>query len=116
VPGDRRAPVQRYPVRATHRKNLDPAALEAIAGEYFEGVERDGEAVSGHWGAIGNLSVRADRRELAVDLTMDPSVPDEVQRETIDRYNRFLEAATGYSSKERARRLRKSAGEAPAGT
>jgi hypothetical protein len=46
---------------------------------------------------------------------MNPKVPEDVQRDTISRYNRFLEAATGYSAKERARKLRKSAGEAPAG-
>ncbi len=38
---------------------------------------------------------------------MDPKVPEEVARETIARYNRFLEDVTGYTSKERARRLRK---------
>ncbi len=40
---------------------------------------------------------------------MNPKVTEEVARETIARYNRFLEETTGYSSKERAKRLRKSA-------
>ena len=34
-----------------------------------------------------------------------------VARESIARYNRFLEEASGYTAKERARRLRKTAGE-----
>ncbi len=46
---------------------------------------------------------------------MNPKVPEEVARETIARYNRFLEEATGFSAKERAKRLRKSATAAPTG-
>jgi hypothetical protein len=107
--------VQRYPVRATHRRNLEAEVLAGIAAEYFEGIERDGDAVRMRWGAIDRLEARGDRRELTVDLTMNPKVPEAVQAETISRYNRFLEAATGYTAKERAKKLRKSAGEAPAG-
>jgi hypothetical protein len=107
--------VQRYPVRATHRRNLDADALAAVAAEFFEGIERNGDTVRMRWGAIDRLDARGDRRELVVDLTMNPKVPEDVQRETISRYNRFLEAATGYTAKERAKKIRKSAGEAPAG-
>jgi hypothetical protein len=107
--------VQNYPVRATHRKNLEPATLESLLRAHFEGVELTGESATGRWGAVDRIEVRADKRELAVDVTMNPKVPVDVARETIARYNRFLEEATGYSSKERARRLRKSAGAAPAG-
>jgi hypothetical protein len=108
--------VQRYPVRATHRKNLDAGTLAALATEYFESVDRADGTVTMRWGAIERLGVRAEGRDLLVDLTMNPKVPEDVQRETIARYNQFLEATTGYSSKERARRLRKAAGEASSGT
>ena len=107
--------MQRYPVRATHRRNLGAKELARLATEYFEGIELDGEAVRMRWGAIDRFEVRGDQRELVVDLTMNPNVPEDVQRDTISRYNRFLEAVTGYTAKERARKLRKSAGEAPAG-
>jgi hypothetical protein len=107
--------VQRYPVRASHRRNLEPDALEGIAREFLEGVERTETAVAGHWGAIDRLAARGDRRELVIEVAMNPKVGEDVARETIARYNGFLERVTGYTSKERARRLRKSAGEAPAG-
>ncbi len=106
--------MQRYPVRATHRRNLDPEMLAGLAAEQFEAIERDGDGVVGRWGAIERVSARGDRRDLVVDLTMNPKVAEDVARETIARYNRFLETVTGYSSKERAKRMRKSAGEAPA--
>ena len=101
--------MQRYPVRATHRANLVPATLARLAEESFGSASVDGESVVIQYGAIERLTVRGDRRELAVDVQMQPKVPNEVAAETIARYNRFLASATGYSAKERARRLRKSA-------
>jgi len=107
--------VQRYPVRATHRKGLTLPALEEVCRTCFGSARAEGDAVVASYGAISSLSVRVAGRELAVDLTMNPRVPEEVARETIRRYNQFLESATGFSSKERAKRLRKSAAEATPG-
>ncbi len=94
-------------MRPSHRKNLEPLALAEIARTHFESVETNGESVTATWGAIERLSVRGDKRELVIDLTMNPKVPEGVAAETIARYNRFLEQATGYGAKERAKRLRK---------
>jgi hypothetical protein len=107
--------VQKYPVRASHRKNLEPASLAVILRTHFESAEVNGVAVEAKWGAIERLSARGDGRELAVEMTMNPKVDNTVAAETIARYNRFLEETTGYSSKERAKRLRKAATAAPAG-
>ena len=102
--------MQSYPVRPSHRGNLNPSELERILRTHFDTAEVDRDAVSARYGAIARLVVRAKGRELEVDVTMNPKVPEDVARETIVRYNRFLEETTGYGSKERARRLRKSAG------
>ncbi|MGA8664426.1 MAG: DUF5611 family protein [Thermoplasmata archaeon] len=107
--------MQKYPVRTSHRANLQPASLERILTVHFEGVGGSGEERTASWGALSRLVVRADGKELAVEVTMNPKVPEEVARETIARYNRFLEEATGFSAKERAKRLRKSATAAPTG-
>jgi hypothetical protein len=104
--------VQKYPVRTSHRAHLNPTDLERIVRTHFSSGELTGDAVAASFGAIERLVVRPEGRELAVEVTMNPKVPEEVARDTIARYNRFLEEATGYSSKERARRLRKSAGAA----
>jgi hypothetical protein len=101
--------VQSYPVRPSHRRNLDPAALAEIARSHFEAVTTDGATVTARWGAIDRLSARGEQRALVVELAMNPKVPEAVAAETIARYNRFLEEATGFGAKERARRLRKSA-------
>ena len=107
--------MQRYPVRTDHRSNLAPEPLAALLREAFDAASLDGETATAAFGAIVRIAARADRKELAVEVTMNPKVADDVARETIARYNRFLESATGYSSKERAKRLKKSAGNAPAG-
>ncbi|HTP53786.1 MAG TPA: DUF5611 family protein [Thermoplasmata archaeon] len=107
--------MQRYPVRANHRTNLAPEALARILTDCFGSATVDGETVSASFGAIVRLSARGDGKELAVEVSMNPKVADDVARDTIGRYNRFLESVTGFNAKERARRLRKSATEAPAG-
>ncbi len=101
--------MQRYPVKPTHRSRLEPTTLLGVAQEAFGEATRDGDRVWTKFGAIRRLGLRGVGRELEVDIEMDPKVSPEVAAETVRRYNRFLEAATGYSSKERAKRLRKSA-------
>ena len=102
--------MQSYPVRTSHRKNLDLAALGTIARSHFSAVEVGATEVRASFGAIEELCVRPEGRALAVEMRTNPRVDEGVARETISRYNRFLEEVTGYSAKERARRLRKSAG------
>jgi hypothetical protein len=103
--------MQRYPVRATHRKKIDGASLEAICRTHFGEATREGESVTSRWGAIERLVAHAEGKELEVDLKMNPKVELAIAAETVQRYNAFLQEATGYTSKERAKRLRKSAGE-----
>ena len=107
--------MQTYPVRASQRPSLNLPALEALLKASFGEAHAEGDSVVASYGAIARIAVRPVGRELSVDPTMNPKVPEEVARETIRRYNQFLEAATGYSSKERAKRLRKSAGEGGSG-
>ncbi|MCI4361098.1 MAG: DUF5611 family protein [Thermoplasmata archaeon] len=101
--------MQNYPVRTSHRARLTlPVLLETCQTTFGTAEVQDGDVVA-TFGALKRLATRADGKELWVDVTMDPKVAPEVAAETVRRYNQFLEAATGYSSKERAKRLRKSA-------
>jgi hypothetical protein len=101
--------VQTYPVRASHRANLLVPALTEVAKTHFGVATVEGEAVVSSYGAISRISARAAGRDLSIEVVMNPKVSEEVAAETIRHYNQFLEAATGYSAKERAKRLRKSA-------
>jgi len=101
--------VQRYPVRTSHRSQLSAETLQQKLAAEFESARIEAGVATAQYGALERISAHAEGRELEIDVTMNPKVPEEVARETIARYNRFLEAATGYSSKERAKRLRASA-------
>jgi hypothetical protein len=101
--------VQKYPVRADHRARLTLEDLAALCRSVFGEADQSTDVVTTKFGALARLAVRPEKRELWVDVTMDPKVPIEVASETVRRYNQFLEGATGYSAKERARRLRKAA-------
>ena len=105
--------MQKYPVRPSHRANLTLESLLQIVKTAFDAGERDGEVVTSQFGAISRIAVRPEGRELSVDVTMNPKVTADVAQATVQRYNRFLQEATGYSSKERAKRLRKSATAGP---
>ena len=98
-------------MRTSHRKNLELGRIAEIARVHFATVEQGPAEVEATYGAIERLAVRPDGRALAVEVRTNPKVDAAVARETIGRYNRFLEEVTGYSAKERAKRLRKSASE-----
>jgi hypothetical protein len=102
--------VQKYPMRASARSELDLERLETLCRTHFDDARRDGEAVVSRYGAIEEIRAWPSGKELAVDMRMNAKVDEAVARETIRRYNQFLEDATGFSAKERAKRLRKSGG------
>lgn len=104
--------MQEYEVRRGHQDNIEPGKLKAHMTEAFGNVsEKDGKLVSS-FGALKELAAWPCKKNiLCVDTKMDPSVSNEIAQDTIKAYNKFLEAATGYSSKERGKRAQKKAKE-----
>ena len=96
-------------MRAGHRARLTPEGLEFTLIQSFGAAERQGDHALARFGAIEEIRVRGERTKLLVELKMNPKVDETIAAETVHRYNRFLESATGYTAKERARRLRKPA-------
>lgn len=101
--------MQKYPVNPKFLKGLELASLAATVSEVFGGARQEEGFVHAQFGAIKDLKVGSEGRALLVETVMDPSVPLEVQQETIRRYNTFLEKATGYTSKQRAKKLQEAA-------
>ncbi len=98
-----------YELRRGWTKNLAGDGLRAVAADTFGAAdEADGKVVAS-FGACRRLTAWTDGKALFVDTEMDPGVPDDVARTTITAFNRFLEAATGYTAKERAKRAQQSA-------
>ncbi len=101
--------MQQYPVKSRNHPPLTLERIEATCKQQFEEAVRDGTQVRASYGAIAELRSWVAGKELAIDLRMNPQVETAIQSETIRRYNRFLEELTGFSAKERAKRLKKAA-------
>ena len=100
-----------YEVRRGLGDNIKPEKLKQEMREMFgDAQERDGKLVASY-GALKELWAWPDGKKLAVETKMDPTVGDEVARETIKKFNTFLETVTGYTSKERGKRAQKAAKE-----
>ena len=102
--------MQRYPVRRDHLSHLNLPEIETVARRAFGTAESEGDFVRASFGALEELRARPAGKELEVETRMNPKVSVETAAETVRRYNQFLQESTGYTSKERAKRLRKSSG------
>lgn len=98
-----------YELRRGQGKNLEGDRLKAIAADHFGSATLEGGKVVVSYGAIEKLTVWTDGKQLFVDMAMKPGVPDAVATDTISRNNRFLEVATGYTAKERAKKAQDAA-------
>jgi len=98
-----------YELRRGWAKNVAGDSLRGIAAETFGSAEtRDGKVVAS-FGAATRITAWTDGKSLFVDTEMNPKVDNETAGKTITAFNRFLEAATGYNAKERAKRAQQSA-------
>lgn len=98
-----------YELRRGQGKKLEGDSLRKIVEDIFGAASsEDGKAVCS-FGAIEKLTTWTDGKQLFVDMVMKSGVPDDVATDTISRNNRFLETATGYSAKERAKKAQEAA-------
>ena len=93
-------------------KNIEGDKLEQLMVENFRKVEKEGDKLISHFGAMQPITVVVKNKStLAIDIITDKDVDDETAMETIRAKNKFLEAATGFTAKQRSKRLQKKAKE-----
>ena len=101
-------------IKRGHWKVVDGEGLKDLMAEQFETeveVSDDGWHCI-EYGALKPLKAKVlSKSEVEIVTVADPNVTTEVASDSIRRYNRFLEAATGFNSKERKKRLNKKAKE-----
>ena len=104
----------RQDIKRGQYKHIEGDKLKELMEEVFEtSIEVDDEG----WhrlsrGALQPLAVKVESKgELTVEVTSPEDVEPGVAADTIKRYNHFLEAATGFTSKQRSKRLQKKAKE-----
>lgn len=104
--------MQTLDIKRGHFKNLESAGLENIMTEVFGKVEKEGDKLIAHYGAMKPITVwLKSKKELCVDIVTSTNVSDDDVLKTIRAKNDFLHKVTGFSTKERSKRLQKKAKE-----
>ena len=102
--------MKEFDIKRGHFKKIDGGGLKQLMSEKFGDVREGGDALEASWGALEKLTVRLEgKNTLWVDTKMRTDVSEDEATETIKRYNTFMEAATGFSAKERKKRAEKKA-------
>ena len=100
--------MQEYDIRRGHYKNLEGDRLKELIESTFGNVEIEEEKYKVYYGALQPLTTwLKDKNILCVETNMEKNKTEEEINETIKRYNKFLESATGFNSKERVKRAKK---------
>ncbi len=98
-----------YPLRRGHFKQIEGVRLKDVMEMSFGPVtEEDGKFVASY-GALARVVAWTDGKSVFVDTTTNPSVDDETAVSTRERWNAFLERATGYNAKQRAKKIQEAA-------
>jgi hypothetical protein len=101
-----------YDIRKGHYANIEGDKLKDIMSSVFGVTKAEGDKIVSSFGAITRLEVKVlSKTSMDITSTTDKTAPIEVQTETVKRWNKFLEQATGFTSKERSKRLQKKAKE-----
>jgi hypothetical protein len=99
-------------IKRGHWKVVDGDGLKGLLEEYFGtpvAVDDDGWHIV-EYGGLRPLKVKLlSKEDLEVVTVSAGDVTDAVASESIRRYNRFLEAVTGFNSKQRSKRLQQKA-------
>jgi hypothetical protein len=95
-------------IKRGHWRAVDGDGLRSLLEDHFDtsvAVDDDGWHLV-EFGALKPLRVKMhSKTELEVLTEANPEAPPDVASETIRRFNRFLEDATGFNSKQRSKRL-----------
>ena len=101
--------MQQYDVKKGLEKNLQALRLRALVQETFGNAGESQGKVTASSGTLAKLTTWFDGKSLCVETEMRTDVPNDVASETIRKYNVFLEKATGFTSKQRSKRLQEKA-------
>ncbi len=99
--------MQEFDIKRGHFKNIEGEKLKELITDIFGNVEVKDDKIEASWGALKRLTVWTDGKVLFVDTAMQEGVDDSTALKTIQNYNRFMEMATGFNSKQRRDRAQK---------
>lgn len=99
--------MQTYPVKRGHAKKTD---LKQVMEESFGEVDESDDWLTASFGAFRSIKAQYEgKMKLHVDTDQDKDVDMETGQKTIKAWNTFLESATGYTAKQRGKKMKEAA-------
>ncbi|HXZ23389.1 MAG TPA: DUF5611 family protein [Methanomassiliicoccales archaeon] len=99
-----------YDIRKGQYANLEGDGLKNLMVSSFGAVKEENGVLVASFGAIAKIQAKVlDKNRIEIVADMDKGAAPDVQANTIKVWNQFLESATGFTSKERSKRLQKKA-------
>jgi hypothetical protein len=100
--------LKEYDIKRGHFKNINGDKFKELLEETFGDVKFEEEKFKISFGALQPLTTWLKSKDiLCVDTQMDTNIAEEEINDTIKRFNKFLENATGFTAKERVKRAKK---------
>jgi hypothetical protein len=100
--------MQEYPIKRGLTKDLSIRIAAELKNCFETEPEKTGKGYLIRFGALKRLDVTVGEKEksIIVDTESDTTAPDNVIIDTNKRFRKFLDAATGFSTKERVKRAK----------
>ncbi len=100
--------MQEYPVKRGFTKDLDTRVAVELKNCFGVEPEKTAKGYRIRAGALKRLdvSVTPDGKSVIIDTESDLSASDEVIIDTNKRFRKYLDAITGFSTKERVKRAK----------
>ena len=96
-----------YPIKRGYFKDLEEKGITNIMKEAFGNVKEANGIYSSNYGEIKNVSVEIKgKTKININLDMNKDADAAIAEDTRKVWNNFLLNATGYTSKERAKKLK----------
>lgn len=93
-----------YDFKRGHKKNLEEIA--EIMKELFGEVKRENGHLIASYGALERIEIWLEGKKIAAETTSRKTEAS-VAQETLKRWNEFLFRVTGYTAKERKKKMSK---------
>lgn len=93
-----------YPFKRGHKKSIDE--IEVIMNEIFGNVDRENGHLVASYGALERIEIWIEEGKVAAE-TKSKKTENSVAQETLKRWNEFLFRVTGYTAKERKKKMTK---------
>ena len=98
-----------YPVKRGHFRDIEGVRLKDMMEMTFGPAREEGGKFVASFGALERIVAWTDGKSLFVDTASNPKVDDATAVATRERWNTFLERATGFTAKQRQKKIQEEA-------